>query len=176
MSLEPRVLARIDHRLRSELKARKGSQMARVPVSDAQWAVWKRYCDMVGVSIGGGIAVLIDHELASVVEEDIRTLTEAVKAREAAVAVQEIDVAEREEDLAKGKRFSDFRERHLESKQRQLEQREEHLDSRQLALDMLTAAPQPRTPVRARPKPGRNDPCWCQSGKKYKVCHLSQDG
>ena len=20
-------------------------------------------------------------------------------------------------------------------------------------------------------KPGRNDPCWCGSGKKYKKCH-----
>lgn len=23
--------------------------------------------------------------------------------------------------------------------------------------------------------PGRNDPCWCGSGKKYKKCHLGQD-
>jgi hypothetical protein len=23
----------------------------------------------------------------------------------------------------------------------------------------------------ARPKPGRNDPCWCGSGKKFKRCH-----
>ncbi len=22
---------------------------------------------------------------------------------------------------------------------------------------------------------GRNDPCWCGSGKKYKKCHLSED-
>ncbi len=22
------------------------------------------------------------------------------------------------------------------------------------------------------PKPGRNEPCWCGSGKKYKKCHL----
>jgi uncharacterized protein YecA (UPF0149 family) len=22
-----------------------------------------------------------------------------------------------------------------------------------------------------RKKPGRNDPCWCGSGKKYKKCH-----
>jgi hypothetical protein len=25
------------------------------------------------------------------------------------------------------------------------------------------------------PKPGRNDPCWCGSGKKYKKCHLQAD-
>jgi SEC-C motif len=24
-------------------------------------------------------------------------------------------------------------------------------------------------------KPGRNDPCWCGSGKKYKNCHLPED-
>jgi len=24
-------------------------------------------------------------------------------------------------------------------------------------------------------KPGRNDPCWCGSGKKYKHCHMRQD-
>ncbi|HEX6139903.1 MAG TPA: SEC-C metal-binding domain-containing protein, partial [Candidatus Limnocylindria bacterium] len=26
-------------------------------------------------------------------------------------------------------------------------------------------------PVKAGPKVGRNDPCWCGSGKKYKRCH-----
>jgi hypothetical protein len=32
-------------------------------------------------------------------------------------------------------------------------------------------------PARRRegPKLGRNDPCWCGSGKKYKHCHLRQD-
>jgi transposase len=24
-------------------------------------------------------------------------------------------------------------------------------------------------------KPGRNDPCWCGSGKKYKHCHMQAD-
>ena len=23
--------------------------------------------------------------------------------------------------------------------------------------------------------PGRNDPCWCGSGRKYKKCHLPQE-
>jgi len=27
------------------------------------------------------------------------------------------------------------------------------------------------SPVVAKEKPGRNDPCWCGSGKKYKKCH-----
>ena len=31
------------------------------------------------------------------------------------------------------------------------------------------------TPVVAKAKPGRNEPCWCGSGKKYKKCHLTAD-
>jgi preprotein translocase subunit SecA len=27
------------------------------------------------------------------------------------------------------------------------------------------------SPAKAGPKLGRNDPCWCGSGKKYKRCH-----
>jgi hypothetical protein len=30
-------------------------------------------------------------------------------------------------------------------------------------------------PVILTPMPGRNEPCWCGSGKKYKKCHLEQD-
>ena len=26
-----------------------------------------------------------------------------------------------------------------------------------------------------KPKPGRNDECWCGSGMKYKKCHLEAD-
>jgi preprotein translocase subunit SecA len=34
------------------------------------------------------------------------------------------------------------------------------------------APPQPKTPfVREQPKVGRNEPCPCGSGKKYKQCH-----
>ena len=28
-----------------------------------------------------------------------------------------------------------------------------------------------QAPVRVEKTPGRNEPCWCGSGKKYKVCH-----
>jgi len=24
-------------------------------------------------------------------------------------------------------------------------------------------------------RPGRNEPCWCGSGQKYKKCHLPED-
>jgi preprotein translocase subunit SecA len=39
----------------------------------------------------------------------------------------------------------------------------------------MPQTPQPEelaaTPVRSGPKVGRNDPCPCGSGKKYKHCH-----
>ncbi|NTU82987.1 MAG: hypothetical protein HGA45_27075 [Chloroflexales bacterium] len=30
-------------------------------------------------------------------------------------------------------------------------------------------------PEAAQARPGRNDPCWCGSGRKYKHCHLRAD-
>ncbi len=30
-------------------------------------------------------------------------------------------------------------------------------------------------PARAKDRPGRNDPCWCGSGRKYKKCHLGHE-
>ena len=36
------------------------------------------------------------------------------------------------------------------------------------------AAAKPQT-VRVGPKLGRNAPCWCGSGKKYKQCHMKED-
>jgi preprotein translocase subunit SecA len=43
-------------------------------------------------------------------------------------------------------------------------------DARHLARDASEDAPAPY--VRAVPKIGRNDPCPCSSGKKYKKCCL----
>ena len=37
------------------------------------------------------------------------------------------------------------------------------------------ATPQQATVQRDRPKVGRNDPCYCGSGKKYKNCHYRED-
>jgi preprotein translocase subunit SecA len=35
--------------------------------------------------------------------------------------------------------------------------------------------PQQAQPARHAPRVGRNDPCWCGSGKKYKKCHMPSD-
>jgi hypothetical protein len=43
-------------------------------------------------------------------------------------------------------------------------------------LDILFGAEtKPEQPAAPRDLPGRNDPCWCGSGKKYKACHAQQD-
>jgi preprotein translocase subunit SecA len=34
-----------------------------------------------------------------------------------------------------------------------------------------TSEPQASTPIRVEKRVGRNDPCPCGSGKKYKSCH-----
>jgi hypothetical protein len=41
------------------------------------------------------------------------------------------------------------------------------------AAELLPPPPPPA--ALAPPKPGRNEPCWCGSGKKYKKCHLAAD-
>lgn len=42
-------------------------------------------------------------------------------------------------------------------------------------LDPVAGGSQQHKPVTRTVRPGRNDPCWCGSGKKYKNCHLAQD-
>ena len=41
--------------------------------------------------------------------------------------------------------------------------------------DASGAAPKQQTVRNVSNKPGRNDPCWCGSGKKYKLCHMKED-
>jgi preprotein translocase subunit SecA len=43
------------------------------------------------------------------------------------------------------------------------------------AAEARQAAARPVQYVREKPKVGRNDPCYCGSGKKYKKCHLPED-
>jgi hypothetical protein len=48
---------------------------------------------------------------------------------------------------------------------------DEEDDDEELEDDYLP----PPEPIRRAVMPGRNDPCWCNSGKKYKKCHLESD-
>ncbi len=47
--------------------------------------------------------------------------------------------------------------------------------SRQMEATTPGATKEAPQPVRVKKTPGRNDPCWCGSGKKYKHCHLKSD-
>jgi preprotein translocase subunit SecA len=62
--------------------------------------------------------------------------------------------------------------------QRQRSRRKTQLTARRPRLRAVSgsqsAESQPR-PDKSRDLPGRNDPCWCGSGKKYKHCHLRSD-
>ena len=62
------------------------------------------------------------------------------------------------------------RQQYTESKQ-SLKQ-EQMTDTKQAAADAQdTRSQQPRTPIIKDKMPGRNDPCPCGSGKKFKQCH-----
>jgi hypothetical protein len=60
-----------------------------------------------------------------------------------------------------------------------LEPRESPTRYESSAASRTQALPQPENPIvpirKAAPQIGRNDPCWCGSGKKYKKCHLGKD-
>jgi preprotein translocase subunit SecA len=47
--------------------------------------------------------------------------------------------------------------------------------SQQAAQGTPGATQKPTGPVRVQKTPGRNDSCWCGSGKKYKNCHMKSD-
>ena len=152
MVLDRGTLAKIDRRVFAELEHASGSQMAKVPVSDAVWSTWKRYCEAMSLSMGEGIAGLITHELGTLVNAEVRdALTEEAAHR----------VAERSAQL-------DARERDLDDRHERLGKKEAHLVAWQRRLqEQRASAPQQRTV----PKIGRNEQCPCGSGFKYKLCH-----
>ena len=151
MSLNRQTLAKVDARLRSELGHDEGMRLVKVPASEAMWSTWRRYCDAVGVPMGRGLAVLMHQELASVVGDDLEGLAERLAEREAAIAVHESELAEAQESVR-------VREVEVELRERRLVEHQEKT---------------PRAPLEQwiPPKRGRNEKCWCESGRKYKNCH-----
>ena len=145
MDLDRGTLARIDRRVLSEIGHDERYQMVRVPVSEALWLTWKRYCAAVGISMGRAIAALVEHELRSVVGQS---------------DAQPVFRAEFEKRFGERQRVLDARERTLEERGRRLRESERRVWS---------AAPSLPPPGAA--KVGRNDRCPCGSGLKYKRCH-----
>ena len=44
--------------------------MLRVPVSEAMWSTWRRYCAALGISMGRAVAGLIAYELGALAGGD----------------------------------------------------------------------------------------------------------
>jgi hypothetical protein len=90
-------------------------------------------------------------ELASVVDENLEGLAERLAEREDAIVARENDLAEAQESVR-------VREVEVGMRERRLAEHQEKT---------------PHAPLEQwiRPKRGRNEKCWCESGKKHKNCH-----
>lgn len=150
MALDRGTLARVDRRVFVELDHSGGMQAVKVPVSDAVWSTWRRYCEALGLTMGQAIAALIGHELATVVDEAPESVFDLESALE--------DRAER----------LDVRERELKERENQLRKTDDLLRELEARLRQRSAAISGAvTDVRV----GRNEVCPCGSGVKYKRCH-----
>jgi preprotein translocase subunit SecA len=145
MDLDRGLLAKIDRRLLADLDHEQVSRMVRVPVSEAMWATWRRYCAAIGLPMGRAIAELITRELHRVASSDERSAVfrDQLEAR----------VLARSEEL-------DDRERRLKGREQSVRRAEQRLRVRTIPLGSTPGM-----------KVGRNEPCPCGSGVKYKRCH-----
>jgi hypothetical protein len=151
MTLNRQTLAKIDKRILSQLDHEEGVQLVKVPVSDAVWSTWRRYCEVAGIPMGRALAILLHQELASVVDEDLDRVGTLLDDRETQVAAGEAALTEREREVATRERAVAFGEHRLAAR--------------------AAKAPSTQTLRAPMPTPGRNEPCWCGSGKKFKYCH-----
>ncbi|MCZ7532823.1 MAG: SEC-C metal-binding domain-containing protein [Acidimicrobiia bacterium] len=151
MTLDRGTLAKIDRRVFAEFDQSGGMQLVKVPVSEAVWSTWKRYCSVVGVTMGQGIAGLVVHELETVVDRD---------GDHGSVLGVEMErrLATRAEDL-------DARELRLNERERLLRASMERLRTAERLLQVA------QSPPASTAKIGRNERCPCGSGLKYKHCH-----
>ncbi|MFV1999097.1 MAG: SEC-C metal-binding domain-containing protein [Acidimicrobiia bacterium] len=170
MALDGGMLAMIDRRIFDEFGTAAATQMVKVPLSDAAWSTWRRYCRVIGLTMGEALAGLIDHELRMVVDEPTDAdgplfgarREEELAARELRLAVRERDVVEIE------KRNREWANR-LGAWERELQTLERNLRDQRSRV-----APGPCVslgPTGVAEKRGRNEPCHCGSGLKYKRCH-----
>jgi preprotein translocase subunit SecA len=118
--------------------------------------------------MGQGVAILIHHELASVVDEDLETLGERLQARQVELEKRASALSQAEDDLQRRQRDLEVREARV--RERELKKRETNVAvvERRLAKHSDSLNQQA---AKSRRKLGRNEPCWCKSGKKFKYCH-----
>ena len=165
MALNRGRLANIDRRLLAELHDDEEWQPVRLRVSSATWSTWKRYCDVIGLSMGKAIVALIESELASVVDETVDSAGVVIAERERLLAQQEAALDRREKNL-------DRREQRLGRRptRRDLERMADQIEPPDPSWTPL-AAEQPTLDVDMFRGVGRNEACPCGSGRKFKNCH-----
>jgi len=146
MALDRGTLAKIDRKVFAELGHTVATQTVKVPLSDAMWSTWRRYCEAIELTMGEGIAGLIAHELGTLVSED--------------QPPGSVFAAELQRRLVNRSEALDIRERRLDEREQSLRASERLLRARARPLE-----------VPSRSSVGRNDPCPCGSGYKYKRCH-----
>ncbi len=146
MGLDRGSLAKIDRKVFAELGHTVGTQTVKVPLSDAMWSTWRRYCQAVGLTMGEGIAGLISYELGALVRDD---------GHHGVVFAPELQ------------RRPVARSEALEIRERRLDEREQSLNASERLLRARTRPLE----LPSKSSVGRNDPCPCASGYKYKRCH-----
>lgn len=163
MALDRGTLAKIDRHVFAELGQVAATQAVKIPLSDAMWSTWRRYCQAIGLTMGAGVAGLIIHELQTVVGEHTGGGAAVFAARrEEGLAARELQVVDRERGLAATEdRLEEWTER-LGAWEREIRAREQRLS---------VAPEQAATATVAGRKVGRNEPCPCGSGRRYKHCH-----
>ena len=154
MALDRGRLAKIDRRVFAELSHVEDAQAVKVRLSDAVWSTWRRYCEALRLSMGGGVAGLILDELESVMD---------------------VDGARMQVFAEQASRHAEERTSQLEARQHQLDtlsqhlkRKEEHLRAWEMRLGTQQVA---YGQIRTNVKVGRNERCPCGSGLKYKHCH-----
>lgn len=168
MALDRGKLANIDRRLLAELDREETWQIVKVPASNATWSTWKRYCDVVGLSMGRAISALIDSELSSVVDDE-------VDSRSAVLAERERQFDERANELDERERKIERRER-MHGRPRQptraeLEQMADEVEPRGPGRVSAPSAAGHEPDIGLFKGVGRNEKCPCGSGRKFKNCH-----
>jgi len=162
MKLDRGTLASVDRKILSGLGREERSRMVRLPISDALWSAWRRYCDVVGMAMGRAVVTLIVQQLHSVVEEhgDSGPPTFAGRIAEE-LGAREARVNSRERDLAAA-------DNRLREREERLAAREADLLAREHRFELNSRVARRQTYSR---KVGRNERCPCGSGRKYKHCH-----
>lgn len=126
MALDRGTLAKIDRSILSELDHGQGVQLVKVPLSDAVWSTWRRYCGAVHLTMGAGIAGLIAYELGTLLNDDghhggvfAAESQSQLAARSEALDVRERRLAKREQSLKASERLLRGRTRPLDTTSRE---------------------------------------------------------